>query len=141
MENPGADLQRFAGTLLAENDMDRELTGEAVETVQKVTQSDIWKRACRSERRFTEIPFQILKEDAPVPTVLRGAIDLIFKENGGWVLVDYKTDVVSAKNMDALVEKYRPQLQVYAGAWEVCTGEKVFEKGIFFIKADEYRSV
>ncbi len=39
-------------------------------------------------------------------------IDLAFKERGGWVIVDYKSDKVDG-NLEALVTYYRPQVEMY----------------------------
>jgi ATP-dependent helicase/nuclease subunit A len=139
MKNPDADLHRFAGALLAENNMDRALAGAAAETVEKVTQSEIWRRAGRSGQRYTEMPFQMPGREQAPPAILRGTIDLIFREAGGWVLVDYKTDVVTDRTLTGLIRKYTPQLEIYEAAWETCTGEKVKEKGLYFVRIDKYR--
>ena len=43
--------------------------------------------------------------------VLQGVADCVFVEEGGLILVDYKTDRVSSP--EELAERYRPQLEVY----------------------------
>ena len=137
MENPGADLVETAQAALLENDLEAGLAGEAAGTVRSVMDSEIWKRARGSDRRFTEVPFQVpLEEGTPVPTVLRGSIDLVFEEEDGWVLVDYKTDTVAGTTPQRLLERYAPQLEVYADAWERCTGEKVKEKALYLVRED-----
>lgn len=45
--------------------------------------------------------------------MLRGVIDLAFLETGGWVLVDYKTDVAARDQLEMLVEHFRPQVDLY----------------------------
>ena len=57
--------------------------------------------------------------------MVRGSIDLVFKEDDGWVLVDYKTDSVKNSSIQQLTDKYAPQLRIYAQAWTKCTGEPV----------------
>ena len=139
MENPRADLLGTAINTLAERDLDPDLAEAAVEMVGSVMGSAIWKRALQGEQRLTEVPFQVLLEKGePLPTLVRGSIDLVFKENGGWVLVDYKTDSPEGKGLGGLVEKYGPQVRLYARAWEVCTGESVNEMGIYFLRADSF---
>ncbi len=58
-----------------------------------------------------------------------GNIDLLFEENDGWVLVDYKTIKIANKEEEKEVEKkYKGQLQIYAeGLKQV--GIKVINKG------------
>lgn len=136
MKNPKADLERLAAEALAEQELDEGLARAAAGTARSVMGSEIWRRAQRSERVLAEVPFQVMAgEEAPVPTVLRGAIDLIFKESGGWVLVDYKTDAFEGSPA-ALAEKYAPQVRLYAGAWESLTGEPVKETALYFLRND-----
>jgi ATP-dependent helicase/nuclease subunit A len=142
MENPEADLVRPAGTALLEHDLDADRVDEAVATVESVMRSEIWQRAQRSVQCLVEAPFQILLDETEtesgLPTVLRGAIDLAFREDAGWVLVDYKTDRIPSQGPGSLASKYLPQLKLYARAWEACTGESVKEMGFFFVRAEEY---
>ena len=134
MKEPSADLERLAGDALAERELDPGLARTAAYVVRGVMASDIWGRARASERFLTEVPFQVLAgEETSVPTVLRGAIDLVFKEDGGWVVVDYKTDAFRG-SPDALVEQYAPQVRLYATAWERCSGEPVRETALYFVK-------
>ena len=77
------------------------------------------------------------------PVFLSGAIDLVFREKDGWVIADYKTDRIpdavldrgaeeAKRALDALVEYYRPQVQLYTRFWEKITGERVKESGLYF---------
>ena len=65
-------------------------------------------------------------------------IDLVFEEPTGWVIADYKTDAAAKKDLAALVEHYRPQLDLYRRSWEFMTGEKVSETGLFFTRVERY---
>jgi ATP-dependent helicase/nuclease subunit A len=137
MQEPQVDLTHAALATLTENGLDPELVDSAIGIIRSVTASDIWKRAQQSGHRFTEVPFQVLREEAgEVPTVLRGAIDLIFKEDDGWVLVDYKTDILAGETPGDLVRRYAPQVRLYAAAWEECAGEAVKETALYFTQAD-----
>jgi ATP-dependent helicase/nuclease subunit A len=64
---------------------------------------------------------------------VRGQIDLIFKEEDGWVLVDYKTDRARGGSADNLAKKYAPQVQLYAKVWERSTRETVKEALLYFL--------
>ena len=67
--------------------------------------------------------------------LVQGIIDLLFQEEDGWVLLDYKTNRVRAENEAALVAHYRRQLELYARAWSEIAGEKVKEKHLYFLRA------
>ncbi|MBK5092991.1 MAG: UvrD-helicase domain-containing protein [Actinobacteria bacterium] len=137
--NPEADLVRLAEAILPEYGLDAGLVPAAAGTVQSVTRSEIWRRAQESDCRLTEVPFHIEVEDeSATPTLLRGVIDMVFKEEDGWVLVDYKTDRLKGTSVEDLAERYAPQLQVYRDAWQKCTGEKVSETAIYFIDNSSY---
>ena len=143
MKSPGADTLGLARAALEEEELDPGRAEEAVETVQSVMRSEIWRRALAAKRRMTEVPFERLLgggEAAPgaSPTLLRGVIDLVFEEPSGWVIVDYKTDAAAKKDLTALVEHYRPQLDMYRRSWESMTREKVSETGLFFTRVERY---
>ena len=74
-------------------------------------------------------------EEGPGRTVLQGAIDLLFEEDAGWTLVDYKSDHITG-NRDALAAWYEPQIRVYRRYWEELTG-KPTRAGLFFIETGE----
>jgi ATP-dependent exoDNAse (exonuclease V) beta subunit len=55
--------------------------------------------------------------------VLEGMIDLLFTDDdGGLVVVDYKTDAVPSSALSARVDFYRPQMAAYAAAVSAATG-------------------
>jgi ATP-dependent helicase/nuclease subunit A len=77
------------------------------------------------------------------PIFLTGVIDMAFLERDGWVIADYKTDrlaetalekgIEEAKSaFNALVDYYRPQVDLYRRFWEKNTGERVKESGLYF---------
>ena len=63
--------------------------------------------------------------------ILQGAVDLAFVEDGGLVIVDYKTDRV--KDPATLKERYASQLLLYKDAMEECLGIPVKECLIYSI--------
>jgi ATP-dependent helicase/nuclease subunit A len=118
---PGADLMRHART------------APAVDLVHRVMASALWRRASGSRRLLSEVPFEIVREGSGGrPLLLRGAIDLVFEEPDGWVLVDYKTDL-PGRRPGTVAARYAPQLRLYADAWRTCTGEEVKKALIFFV--------
>ena len=143
MEDERVDLGALAEAAVREQGLDAPLAGEAVEIVASVMNSEFWKRATASGERLIEIPFQRLTpgdSDAGVPdTVLRGTIDLAFKEPEGWVIVDYKSDRIPEASLDDMVTHYSPQVMAYADAWSEITGQSVIEAGLYFTHLGRYR--
>lgn len=97
-------------------------------------ESDIAKRIANSpmllrEKKVTvairaaEIYPDIDKNSADEKIVIQGYVDCAFEEDGGLVLVDYKTD--RRVDDDDLRKRYRKQLKLYEYALHECTGMKI----------------
>ncbi|MBC7247916.1 MAG: UvrD-helicase domain-containing protein [Actinobacteria bacterium] len=135
MERPRADLLPLARSALRGKDMDPSLAEEAVLVAGAITASPLWQRALRSGCRLVEIPFHVpLDDGCDVPTVVRGVVDLAFREDGGWVLVDYKTGGRGSSKSRGLEPDYEAQILLYARAWERCTGEGVKEALVYLVE-------
>lgn len=104
--------------------------------------TDIGQRLLRSERVYREVPFSSgwkafnaypgadgLKDDT---VVVQGMIDCLFEEGGELVLLDYKTDAVFGDRLPLLLERYRMQVELYAGAVEDIWQLPVKEKLLYF---------
>jgi ATP-dependent helicase/nuclease subunit A len=123
-------LDRAAIRLLEEmmrNSFDSELIGRARAA------------ADRNGRVLRELPFvRPLRFSGEIED---GKIDLLFEEEGEWIVVDYKTDGIPEKIEDIGVffrEKYAGQLQAYAGAVS-SLGMKV--KGAYLLLARTGRQI
>ena len=69
-----------------------------------------------AEQCHTEISFSHIVEDGSgTAKLLHGVIDLAYRNQSGWELVDYKTDQVD--DGGELLERYRDQLSAYATSW------------------------
>ncbi|MBT8337790.1 MAG: PD-(D/E)XK nuclease family protein, partial [Gemmatimonadetes bacterium] len=128
----GAALAGVARTALLEND--RPVTsGEPVELdallelVDRLQQSDLWARARNADVLLTEQSFVLEQEDG---SFLEGVIDLAFREDGGWVIVDYKT-AADDRVFALRLPRYRRQVELYAEAWSRITGEAVREARVW----------
>ena len=145
----GAALAQLARDLLVEYERPVDRTGAPAELetllalVSAVRGSDVWRRAMASHERFTEIPFSLnvanssgrnlAAQSGAVPTeVIEGVIDLVFRENGHWVVADYKTDSGDDPEFGERVTRYRAQVDLYAECWEQLTGEEVGERVLVF---------
>jgi ATP-dependent helicase/nuclease subunit A len=137
---PGSiDLERYAENLLREEERSRSEVPEVLAVVAGVRASDLWKKAGAATERFVEVPFAATVRsrdyglpDPPEVTLLNGSIDLVFKENGVWQLIDYKSDHITGP-IAHLVALYRPQLDAYRDQWRKLTGEPT-RAGLYFLE-------
>ena len=145
MKAPQSDVKCLALTALEEQELSDMLADEVVSVVQSVRASEIWQRAQKSERRFVEVPFQRVVHEGEygaIPILLRGVIDLVFREPGGWVIVDYKTHrQLSDEKIREIVAQHTGQLRTYKESWEKITKETVAEAGFYFIATGRYEPV
>lgn len=92
------------------------------------------ERVCR-ERRFLVKIADLKLEDAEeyngTEAMLSGIMDLVFEEEDGLVLVDYKTDAVSPKEADILQARHSAQLRVYRRTLELIENKPVKETCLF----------
>jgi ATP-dependent helicase/nuclease subunit A len=137
------NLELFIENVLAEEGRAQEEKEQVLTLINKIMQSSIWQRMLRSKKRFVEIPFSVKveegRQDFKGDTIVSGVIDLVFLEEDGWVIVDYKTDTVkNEEGLANLVEYYRPQVAMYRRFWEEIAKEKVYEAGLYFTHADRW---
>lgn len=137
MRHSDAQDPSLAAALLEDLELDPELLPQALEQVDKVVASELWRRARRAQRCLAEVPIETVI--MPDQLLVHGVIDLAFEELLGWVIVDYKTDHVSKGRLNRLAEHYRPQLETYARVWEQVTGGTVIEYGIFWTRLGRYQ--
>ena len=151
IHDPNVLISRMASALLAENavteeELDRSKMEIIIHTVEAIYLSELWHRLTASSQRLAEVPFEVklsAKEAESLTgsareTILKGVIDLAFREDDGWVLVDYKTDV---GDPEKLAREYGPQVKLYSDCWEKITGEPVKEGGIFLTRSQTYQVV
>ena len=93
-------------------------------------ESEIVKRAVASERSYREVPVAVGTGWGS----LHGFIDLLFEEAGSYVVVDYKTDSISADEASESVQKYRMQGGAYAHAVQELTGKPVSEVVFLYLQ-------
>ena len=139
MRTPGLALGPIAENLLREEELGPELLDEVLRVAASVTSSPLWTRARAAPRRFVEAPFAMMVPSAelgvsggPEETLLKGAIDLVFEEEGVWHIVDWKSDAVG-DNLAALIAHYAPQIAHYRKAWEALTKQRAVA-GLYFME-------
>jgi ATP-dependent exoDNAse (exonuclease V) beta subunit len=84
----------------------------AVKAVASALQHPLMERARQAASCgacYRELPVTLREEDG---TLVEGLADLAFRENGKWVVVDFKTD----QELAGVLERYRRQVAIYATA-------------------------
>ena len=92
-------------------------------------QSPLGQRMLASPEVRREWGFNLYREERNL--LVQGVVDCAFAEDGGWVIVDYKTD--RAEDEEAFTAVYRPQLKWYAEAVSELTGRPVKEMWLYSI--------
>lgn len=114
------------------------------------------RRLVGAEKIYRELPFNMLISTTELnrllermkseylsvkmlPTVddkifIQGIIDVLFRDERGLVLLDYKTDRVD--DVELIRQKYRLQIDLYASAVETILGVAVDERFIFLLSKD-----
>jgi ATP-dependent helicase/nuclease subunit A len=87
-----------------------ERAGEVERLARAAAASDPVKRAVASGRYWREVPIGAVVDGV----VLEGFIDLLYEDAGEPVVVDYKTDRISAGELDTRMDSYRAQGGAYA---------------------------
>lgn len=142
-----SDPGRFIDNLLREEGRPISERGEVLQVVDGVLSSPLWIRMMNSVRRYVEVPFGVSTSPArlglqggPEETILSGVIDLVFEEEDGWVIVDFKTDAVG-DDLKPLVNYYAPQIDLYRNFWQELSGGRVKEAGLYFVSLGEFVGV
>lgn len=92
--------------------------------------SSLGRRLLASDCVRREWSFNLLMDEQS-ETLLQGVIDCAFHEDGGWILLDYKTDYIVDE--DAFCQRYAMQIEWYARALEKISGEPVKEMWLYAI--------
>ena len=66
--------------------------------------------------------------------IVQGIIDLLIKTPKGLIIIDFKTDDVSAAQVPARAAIYRRQLDLYAQAASAITGGNTLSKWLYFLR-------
>jgi ATP-dependent helicase/nuclease subunit A len=91
---------------------------EAKYTLEKFLVSKTYDRLASVKILGREIPFcyEVGKSGQDGPHLLRGVIDLLYEENGRYVVADYKTNQISDGKLSEIIESYRLQGTAYQEA-------------------------
>jgi len=122
---PAADLRArlrvyaWETQLTAEQQVDRALE-QALALLERFAASDMRQWLDRAGEIYYEIPF-IHRERG---RTVHGVIDVLFRDEGGWHVLDYKTPPVSWDDVPDHARRYYYQVGAYARAVRARTGEQ-----------------
>ncbi len=119
-------LEDLADAVVREFDRP-DLAGQAAALAGACWRSAPVRAAATADEVYRELPVGALIAGA----VVGGAIDLLYRDAGGWVVVDYKTDADADEAV--LRERYLTQGAAYALAIEAATGQAV--RDVVFVAA------
>lgn len=115
------------------------------ERIIRFFQSGIGIRAAKAEELHKEAAFSMIMEIGGEDVIVQGIIDCYFKENGEYVLIDYKTNTISDAGdpelLAELKEMYQEQIRLYEKAINVSRGIRVKESYLYLFGADIEMSV
>jgi CRISPR/Cas system-associated exonuclease Cas4 (RecB family) len=103
---------------------------EALRLAAVFRQSQLGRRLARASRVEREFDFLMAVEDL----VIRGQVDLWFEEGGELVIVDYKTDSVTAPEAHRRAQDHALQLRLYAMAVERFAGRAPDRAWVYFLR-------
>ena len=113
--------------------LDPEAADRAAAAVARVLGSSVMERARRSARVWRELPFWLPEADE----LVEGVVDLVFEEDGQLVVVDYKTDAITAEQAVDQAAHHAPQLRLYGRGLTLALGIPVRERLVLFTALGE----
>jgi ATP-dependent helicase/nuclease subunit A len=129
-------LEALLGDMVSSGVFTREEAGAVdMRSVRNFLESDICRRAVASPELHKETPFVIRKEYEGEEALVQGVIDCWFVEDGGIVLLDYKSGAAGSRGEAPrrAAARYRPQLEIYAEALSATRGTRVAEMCLFLL--------
>jgi len=108
--------------------LDAEGGRRAGEAAQRALGLPVMQRARKAVRLWRELPVWFPEGE----DLVEGVVDLVFEEDGGLVIVDYKTDHITADQALAQGAHHAPQLQLYGRGLAQAAGMPVRERLVLF---------
>ena len=128
--NTGSDIDENVRAQAAAEGVSAQ-AAEISRLVRRALDSSPVERALASGRWWRETPVAGPVGDG----IVEGFIDLLFEEEDGFVIVDYKTDAIRSEDeIESAKERYRLQGGAYALALSKAAGVKVKEVSFLFLE-------
>ena len=107
--------------------------------VTRFLDSRIWNDVISADRVYTELPVGRPVAHEEAPAVQQGLIDLLYRHEGIWHLVDYKSNLIDtgdptgdAKRLREWVSYYESPLRTYAAIWTEASGMPIGSCALWF---------
>jgi len=137
------DYYSLIDDLLCQNQINGRLAEEYADEIEKIV-----KRFRKTEtfRQLQSLTEEKIKREENFfiefdGVIIEGTIDLMYELDEGWILLDYKTDVVEKEKLNEKVEHYRPQLMLYAKAMKNITKKYPLRTAIYFTRSGEEKEL
>jgi ATP-dependent exoDNAse (exonuclease V) beta subunit len=106
----------------------REVINRATELLTRFRAHSLWNEVDSALERYAELPYSYLINDK----VENRVIDLLYRDAGGWHIIDFKTDLIqSFAQKEHLIQVYAPQVRRYKAIVESKLGTSVSGKLCF----------
>jgi ATP-dependent helicase/nuclease subunit A len=124
----GERVRAMAEALAPSFGLDAEAAGRAAEQVERALALPVIDRARRATRVWRELSLWF----PDGAHLVEGVVDLVFEEDAQLVVVDYKSDAITADQALAQAAHHAPQLQLYGRGLAQATGQPVRERLVLF---------
>src|SRR6185436_15472286 len=122
------DVAAMAAALAPAFGLDEAAAARAAEAARRALVLPVMQRARASARIWREMPVWFPEEG----DLVEGVVDLVFEEDGGLVVVDYKTDQIVDAQALAQAAHHAPQIQLYGRGLAQALGVPVRERLVLF---------
>lgn len=114
----GQSLRAFAAAVASDESLSDDDAFQLEALIVDLQQSDVWKRLTRDGSARFELPVMRVGEGGSALVLTEGVIDAAALTDGGWLVVDWKTDAASGDEWAARKSRYDKQV----GAYEAILG-------------------
>jgi ATP-dependent helicase/nuclease subunit A len=121
-------LGRMASSLAPSFGLDETTARRAAEAAARVMDLPVFARAGRAARAWREV--RLFFPDGA--DLVEGVCDLVFQEEEGLVVVDYKTDAITPEQALPQAAHHAPQLQLYGRGLARALARPVKERLVVF---------
>ena len=135
-------IERQAAAQADNNAIPANRRGELVSLTRTALRHPAVAAALRAPRLWPEIPVSAPIDTPQGPVVIEGIIDLLYQDDAGQlVILDYKSDDLTAAELETRLPHYHQQGAAYAAAVASATGKTVRDVRFLFVRLDTVHSV
>jgi ATP-dependent helicase/nuclease subunit A len=111
-------------------------------------QSDLGIRLRKGAEHLREFKFSILDDASKYEhaadgeqVLLQGVVDCAIVDEDGIIIIDFKTDKVTEEDLEAVTNRYRPQVETYAEALSRIYKKPVKASKLWFFRLKRFVDV